>query len=35
MLDTAGALYTALNGAGVLRAYVQGQDERGGAALAN
>jgi hypothetical protein len=34
VLDPAGALYTAI-GAGNLRAYVQGQDDRGGAALAN
>ncbi len=34
VLDPAGSLYTAI-GAGNLRAYVQGQDDRGGAALAN
>jgi hypothetical protein len=34
VLDPAGALYAAM-GAGNLRAYVQGQDDRGGAALAN
>lgn len=33
--DTPGALYTALNTAGVLRAYVPGQDDRGGSGLAN
>ena len=32
-LDPAGALYAALSGN--LRAYVQGQDDRGGAALSN
>jgi hypothetical protein len=32
---TPSALYTALNGAGVIRAYVQGTDDKGGAALAN
>jgi hypothetical protein len=32
---TPSALYTALNGAGVLRAYVQGQDDVGHAALSN
>jgi hypothetical protein len=32
---TPSALYTALNTAGVIRAYVQGTDDRGGAALAN
>ncbi len=37
MLDsgTPSPLYTALNTAGVLRAYVQGQDDVGHAALAN
>jgi hypothetical protein len=35
VLDSASPLYTYLNGQGVLRAYVQGQDDRGGAALAN
>ena len=37
MLDsgTPSPLYTALNTAGVLRAYVAGQDDRGGAALSN
>jgi hypothetical protein len=35
VLDTAGSLYAALNGAGALRAYVPGQDDRGGAALSN
>jgi hypothetical protein len=34
VLDPAGALYATI-GAGNLRAYVQGQDDRGGAALAN
>lgn len=34
ILDPAGALYAAI-GAGNLRAYVQGQDDRGGAALSN
>ena len=34
MLDPAGALYTAI-GAGNLRAWVQGQDDVGHAALAN
>lgn len=34
ILDPAGALYAAI-GAGNLRPYVQGQDDRGGAALAN
>ena len=33
VLDGASALYTALSGS--LRPYVQGQDDRGGAALAN
>ena len=33
-LDPAGALYAAI-GAGNLRAYVQGRDDRGGAALSN
>ena len=33
VLDPASALYTALSGS--LRSYVQGQDDRGGAALAN
>ena len=33
ILDPAGALYTALSGN--LRPYVQGQDDRGGAALSN
>ena len=33
VLDSASALYTALSGS--LRAYVQGQDDRGGAALSN
>ena len=33
VLDSASALYTALSGS--LRPYVQGQDDRGGAALAN
>ena len=33
ILDPAGPLYTALRGN--LRAYVQGQDDRGGAALSN
>jgi hypothetical protein len=32
---TPSALYTALNGAGVLRAYVPGQDDVGHAALSN
>lgn len=35
VLDTGSALYTALNGAGALRPYVQGQDDVGHAALAN
>ena len=35
VLDSASPLYTYLNGRGVLRAFVQGQDDRGGAALAN
>jgi hypothetical protein len=35
LLDTAGSLYAALNGAGALRAFIDGQDTRGGAALAN
>ena len=34
MLDPAGPLYTAI-GAGNLRPFVQGQDDRGGAALSN
>jgi hypothetical protein len=34
VLDPAGAVYAAI-GAGNLRAYVQGTDDRGGAALAN
>jgi hypothetical protein len=34
VLDPAGPLYAAIGG-GNLRAYVQGQDDRGGAALAN
>lgn len=34
VLDPGGALYAAI-GAGNLRAYVQGQDDRGGAALSN
>jgi hypothetical protein len=34
VLDPASALYTAI-GAGNLRAFVQGQDDRGGAALRN
>ena len=34
ILDVASALFTAI-GTGNLRAYVQGQDDRGGAALAN
>ena len=34
LLDPAGALYAAI-GAGNLRPYVQGQDDRGGAALSN
>lgn len=33
ILDSASALYTALSGS--LRPYVQGQDDRGGAALSN
>jgi hypothetical protein len=33
VLDPAGALYAALSAS--LRPYVQGQDDRGGAALAN
>ena len=33
VLDPAGPLYAALSGS--LRPYVQGQDDRGGAALAN
>jgi len=33
ILDSASALYAALSGS--LRPYVQGQDDRGGAALAN
>jgi hypothetical protein len=35
VLDSGSALYAALNGAGVLRAYVQGQDDVGHAALSN
>jgi hypothetical protein len=35
LLDTAGSLYAALNGAGALRPFVDGQDTRGGAALSN
>lgn len=35
MLDTASALYTVLNGLGVLRAYVQGQDDVGHGGLSN
>lgn len=35
VLDTGLALYAALNGAGVLRAYVPGTDDVGHAALAN
>ena len=35
ILDPAGPLYAALNGAGALRAYVQGSDDRGPAALSN
>lgn len=34
VLDPAGPLYAAIGGAN-LRAYVQGQDDRGGAALSN
>lgn len=34
VLDPAGPLYAAI-GAGNLRPYVQGQDDRGGAALSN
>jgi len=34
MLDPAGPLYTAI-GAGNLRPFVPGQDDRGGAALSN
>jgi hypothetical protein len=34
ILDPVGALYAAI-GAGNLRAWVQGQDDRGGAALSN
>lgn len=34
VLDPSGPLFTAI-GAGNLRAYVQGQDDRGGAALSN
>jgi len=33
VLDPAGQLYTVLSGS--LRPYVQGQDDRGGAALSN
>lgn len=35
VLDSASALYGVLNGAGVLRTYVQGQDDVGHAALSN
>lgn len=35
VLDNAGAVYAALNGAGALRAYVQGQDDVGHAAISN
>lgn len=35
ILDTSSALYASLNGAGALRAWVPGTDDRGGAALAN
>jgi hypothetical protein len=35
LLDTASALYAALNGAGALRPFVDGEDTRGGAALSN
>jgi hypothetical protein len=35
LLDTAGSLYAALNGAGALRAFVDGQDSVGHAALSN
>jgi hypothetical protein len=35
VLDTASALYVSLNGAGALRPYVQGTDDRGPAALSN
>jgi hypothetical protein len=35
VLDTGSALYRALNGAGGLRAWVPGTDDRGGAALSN
>jgi hypothetical protein len=35
VLDPAGPLYAALNGAGALRPWVQGTDDRGGAALSN
>jgi hypothetical protein len=35
VLDPAGALYMYLNGQGILRAYVQGQDHAGHAALSN
>jgi hypothetical protein len=35
LLDTAGSLYASLNGAGALRAYVPGTDDRGPAALSN
>jgi len=35
LLDTAGSLYAALNGAGALRAFVPGQDDVNHAALGN
>jgi hypothetical protein len=35
LLDSASALYTALNAAGALRAFIDGQDTAGHAALGN
>ena len=35
VLDSAGPLYAALNGAGALRAYVQGTDDLSRAAISN
>jgi hypothetical protein len=35
LLDTSGSLYAALNGAGALRAFIDGQDTAGHAGLGN
>jgi hypothetical protein len=35
LLDTAGSLYATLNGAGALRAFIDGTDTRGPAGLSN